>query len=139
MKKWIKDIAITAFIFIVVIFSGCKSKTVYVPIETVKKEYIDRLKRDSIFMQDSVLIDRFLKGDTVFLTKEKYKYVYKDRLKTDTISSTDTIRVPYPVKGDPVPYVTSFQAFQIWCGRILLALILLYFGYRWLRKYLSFS
>lgn len=134
MKKWIKDVAITEFIFVVVIFSGCKSKTVYVPIETIKKEYIDRLKRDSIFMQDSVFIDRFLKGDTVFLTKEKYKYIYKDRLKTDTISSTDTIRVPYPIKGDSIPYVTGWQNFQIWLGRIFMLIGLFFVVKRFLVK-----
>ena len=138
MKKWIKDVVITAFIFVVLIFSGCKSKTVYVPVETVKKEYIDRLKRDSIFMSDSVFVDRFLRGDTVFLTKEKYKYVYKDRLKVDTIANTDTIRVPYPIKGDPIPYVTGLQNFQIWLGRIALFLIFIYLGYLFIRlKFLS--
>ena len=42
----------------------------YVPVETVKteKEYIDKIKRDSIYVRDSVFV--LVKGDTVF--RDKY-------------------------------------------------------------------
>ena len=70
----------------------------YVPVETVKteKEYIDKIKRDSIYVRDSVFV--LVKGDTVF--RDKYPIVYRDRLMHDTvnISKTDSIAVPYPVE-----------------------------------------
>ena len=70
----------------------------YVPVETVKteKEYIDKIKRDSIYVRDSVFV--LVKGDTVF--RDKYHIVYRDRLMHDTvnISQTDSIAVPYPVE-----------------------------------------
>lgn len=72
---------------------GCKSRTVYVPVESVRTEYRDRLQRDSVHLYDSVYIRE--KGDSVIL--EKYRYIYRDRLRTDTILKSDTIAVPYAV------------------------------------------
>lgn len=70
----------------------------YVPAETVKteKEYIDRIKRDSTYVHDSIFV--LVKGDTVF--RDKYRIVYRDRLMRDTvnISKTDSIPVPCPVE-----------------------------------------
>ena len=70
----------------------------YVPVETVKteKEYIDKIKRDSIYVRDSLFV--LAKGDTVF--RDNYHIVYVDRLMHDTlnISKTDSIVVPYPVE-----------------------------------------
>lgn len=76
---------------------GCKSVQ-YVPVETVKIEYKDRLKVDSIIKYDSILYNRYVKGDTVFLTKEKYKYLDKIKIVRDSIFRTDSISVPYPVE-----------------------------------------
>lgn len=72
---------------------GCKTKTIYVPVESVRTEYRDRLQRDSVHLYDSVFMK--LKGDTIWL--EKYKYIYRDRLRTDTVTKSDTITIPYPV------------------------------------------
>lgn len=86
-------------IYIIVLFClwGCKSRTIYVPVESKKTEYIDRVKRDSIFMKDSVFIDRFFKGDTMLIVENRYVLEYRDKLKVDTINITDSIQVPYPV------------------------------------------
>ena len=71
---------------------GC-TRMVYIPVESVKTEYINKLSVDSIFMYDSVYLKE--KGDTIFM--EKYKYSYRDRLRLDTVIQKDSIRVPYPV------------------------------------------
>jgi predicted small lipoprotein YifL len=73
--------------------TGCKTKTIYVPVESVRTEYRDRLQRDSVHLYDSVFMK--LNGDTIRL--EKYKYIYRDRLRTDTVALSDTIAIPYPV------------------------------------------
>ncbi len=77
---------------LVLITVGC-TRMVYIPVESVKTEYINKLSIDSIFMYDSVYLKE--KGDTVFM--EKYKYSYRDRLRLDTVIQKDSIRVPYPV------------------------------------------
>lgn len=89
-----KNIAILIlFIFI----SGCRSIQ-YVPVETVRIEYRDRFKIDSIIKYDSVYFDRYMKGDTTFIIKEKYKYLDKIKIVHDSVFKTDSISVPYPVE-----------------------------------------
>lgn len=86
MKKHI--LILLLFIFI----SGCRSIQ-YVPVETVKIEYRDRFKIDSIIKYDSVYFDRYMKGDTAFIVKEKYKYLDKIKIVHDSVFKTDSIPV----------------------------------------------
>ena len=92
--------------------------TKYVPIETTKTEYRDKIVKDSIFCYDSVFVKE--KGDTFIF--ERYRYLYRDKVIKDSIFINDTIRVPYPVevvKQVKKP-LSSWQNFQVWCGRIAL-------------------
>ena len=95
-------------------FNGeCCTKTVYVPVESVRVEYQDRYLRDSIYRYDSVYF--VVKGDTVYL--EKYKTLYKDRFIHDSIFIKDTIRIPYPV--DKIVEVNRSRWYQetlMWIG-----------------------
>ena len=76
---------------------ACKSVQ-YVPVETVKTEYIDRVKQVHDTMHTIEKETTYINGDTVLITK------YIDRIKvlhqTDTciIEKTDTVQVPYPVE-----------------------------------------
>lgn len=72
---------------------GCRSKIVYVPVDSVRVEHKDRIWRDSIYLYDSVFVR--LAKDTVKI--EKFKYIYRDRFVHDSIFRTDSISVPYPV------------------------------------------
>jgi hypothetical protein len=101
---------------------SCKSVK-YVPVETTKIEYRDNLIRESVVHYDSVYV--YDTGDTVIL--ERYKYLYKNRIVKDSIFVNDTIRIPYPVevvKQTEAP-LSSWQNFQIWCGRLALFALLL--------------
>jgi hypothetical protein len=125
MKKHITNIIVGLFIFLGFL-SGCKpaAKIQYVPVESVKTVYQDRVSRDSIYLYDSVFIRD--KGDTLLI--ERYYREYIDRWKVDSIFVHDSIQVPYEVQvpGEHVNYVTGWQNFQIWCGRILLAALLVF-------------
>jgi len=143
MKKILESIVIILLVigtlaFCGAFFSGCKSKTIYVPVEKIKTEYKDRIHRDSIHLLDSVMINRFVKGDTVFMTKEKYKYLYRDKMVRDSIIITDSIQVPYPVKGETeyVNYLHWWQNLLMAMGGIL-AGIMLCKVYVWIRKILG--
>ena len=93
--------------------SGCRSKIQYVPVESVRTEYRDRVIRDSIYQQDSVFFA--IKGDTVYL--EKYRTLYKDRFLCDSVFVQDTIRVPYPVeKIYEVNKLRWYQEALMWIG-----------------------
>ena len=87
------------FVIIVacLLLQACKSVQ-YVPVETVKTEYIDRVKQVHDTMHTIEKETTYINGDTVLITK------YIDRIKvlhqTDTciIERTDTVQVPYPVE-----------------------------------------
>lgn len=76
--------------------------TKYVPVETVRTEYITKhdsvFKRDYVYLHDSVYIHA--NGDTVWYEKWHTRYVdrIKEVLKTDTMIKHDSIQVPYPVE-----------------------------------------
>ena len=84
-------------IVVCLLLQACKSVQ-YVPVETVKTEYIDRVKQLHDTMHTIEKETTYINGDTVLITK------YIDRIKvlhqTDTciIERTDTVQVPYPVE-----------------------------------------
>lgn len=87
-----------AIVMVLLMLCGCRTE--YVPLETVKKDsvYLDKWRKDSIFVMDSVYVRA--KGDTVYMYR--YKYVYKDKLTTDTmyVHRTDSVEVPVPVERE---------------------------------------
>lgn len=123
------------FLYLVVVSTAvllfsCKSKTLVVPLESVKTEYRDRWLRDSIRVVDSVFVDRWTSGDTVFVNKQKFEFLYRDRLVRDSVFIRDTLRVPYPVVETKVvkpPYN--------WYEKLLLALGLVCIGMIGFRVY----
>jgi len=99
---------------------------------SVKTEYRDNYVRDSIYRYDSIYVKE--KGDTLIL--ERYRYLYRDKWIRDSVFICDTIRVPFPVeivKQVKKP-LTSWQNFQVWCGRISLSAVLGIIAYFVLRK-----
>lgn len=73
-------------IILVGISVGC-TKTVYVPVETVKHDtiYQTAFKADSVQTVDSIYIKELVKGDTVYLEKIKYHFRDKVKMVTDTV------------------------------------------------------
>ena len=131
MKK--KTILITTILLLHLPYS-CK-QVQYIPVETVKTEYRDKLQRDSVYLFDSVYVKE--KGDTLIL--ERYRYLYRNKLIRDSIHLNDTIRVPYPIEvvKHAKKRLSGWQNFQIWCGRIVLVgmlFLLVFFLLRLRRK-----
>jgi len=110
-------------IFCAIALLCCACGTIkYVPIESTRTEYRNIITTDSVFLRDSIFVKE--KGDTLIL--EKYRYFYRDRVLRDSVIVKDTIRVPYPVevvKEVKAP-LSSWQNFQVWCGRIALVVLL---------------
>lgn len=87
-------LVVIASFMLMSLFGGCK------PVEriTVRTEFVDRLRYDSIYLSKSDSIYMYKNGDTLRI--EKFKTVYKDRLKIikDTVVRTDTfVTVTKPV------------------------------------------
>ena len=125
-------VGVVLIIIISLLLSSCQSIK-YVPVETIRTEYITKtdtfIQRDSVHVKDSILI--FTKGDSVFT--DRWHVIYKDRLKevlrTDTVFRTDSVQVPYPVEKQ----LSKWQKLKMDVGGILIVLciilIVLFVGY----------
>ena len=97
---------IFVLLFLTTIISCTTTKIVEVPIETVKTEYIEQVKYDSIYSRDSIYIIQ--KGDTIY--NNKVQYLYKYKYLRDTINITDTI--PKIVTIKDVQYINQLYTWQ---------------------------
>lgn len=87
-KCLVAIIAILIYLYIMCSFIGCTT-TKYVPIENVRTEYINKVEKDTVIIDNTKVIKE--KGDTVYITD--IKYVYKTKNKIDTILKIDTIPI----------------------------------------------
>ena len=113
----------------ILMLSACKTTTkiVEVPVEVVKKEYIQDTKIDSVYIRDSV--DRWQKGDTLYITKwhTKFKYINK----VDTIVKTDSIpKIVSVEKKVEVNHIYWWQKLLMWLGGITIVLLIIVITYR---------
>lgn len=88
-------------VLLCIISVGC-TRRVYVPVETVRTEYKDRVqvetRIDSVFQRDSVSV--FISGDTVRIERWRDRIKYRDLEVHDTLIRVrrDSVAVPYPVE-----------------------------------------
>jgi len=117
------------FVLIVLVsITACRTELIYVPVETIKTEYKDQMKYDSIHILDSVLIKQ--KNDTIWL--EKYKYLYRDKMIRDSVFIRDSIHVPYPVeKIKEINKLYWYQEALIYIGIIALAYVIFFIVRIW--------
>ena len=105
------------------IFTSCKqTEYVEVPVEVVKTEY--KVKKDSVYLHDSINIFTEIKGDTVYVNKFKYKTLTS--YKTDTVIKIDSIPVILEkTKIKEVNRTTLFQRILMYAGGVgILTLII---------------
>ena len=93
-------------LFLTTIISCTTTKIVEVPVETIKTEYIEQVKYDSIYSKDSIYIMQ--KGDTIY--NNKVQYLYKYKYLRDTINITDTI--PKIVTVKDTQYINQLYIWQ---------------------------
>ena len=96
------------FLLFLTIVISCKTttKVVEIPVETIKTEYIEQIKYDSIYHKDSIYIMQ--KGDTIY--NNKVQYLYKYKYLRDTINITDTI--PKIITVEKVQYINQLYTWQ---------------------------
>ena len=93
-------IAVLVGIVVCVLMSSCR--TVYVPVETVRTEVVEKhdslVMRDSIYMRDSVFVMK--SGDTIttYRTSIVYRDRWRDVVRVDSFVRVDSLQVPYPVE-----------------------------------------
>lgn len=101
-------------IFLFALFSCGSTKYIDVPVEVVKiqKEIEYRQLRDSIYLKDSVVVDRG--RDTIRITE--WHTEYHDRLQVDTLVVTDSISYPVYIKETEVVK----EHFLYWWEKLLI-------------------
>lgn len=89
---------VVAIVLLLLACVMCGCKTQYVPVESVRTEYKDRVNKEYVI--DSVTDTRFvyIKGDTVIDWRDRVKWKEREVHDSIYINRTDTIRVPYPVE-----------------------------------------
>ena len=87
-KCLVATLAILIYLYIMFSFIGCTT-TKYVPIESVRTEYINKVEKDTVIINNDRLVKE--KGDTIYIVNTKY--VYKTKNKIDTILRIDTIPI----------------------------------------------
>lgn len=88
----------TLFIAIAAIALTACTKRIYVPVESVRTEYVVQHTRDTLTRSDSVYVRETLKGDTLLIEKWRERIVYRSSVAKDTLIVRDTIAYPYPVE-----------------------------------------
>ncbi len=87
-KHLVATIVILIYLYVMFSFIGCTT-TKYVPIESVRTEYINKVEKDTVIINNDRLVKE--KGDTIYIRDTKY--VYKTKNKVDTILRIDTIPI----------------------------------------------
>lgn len=124
IRKMNKALLLFCLLF-AILFCSCKSIQ-YVPVETVKTEYITN--NDTLIFKDSVYVEHYQKADTVYLREYKEKIIYSNS--TDTICRIDSI--PYIKEVEKV--VTIHPNYEKWLWLYLGLTLLLGFTVIYLKR-----
>ena len=112
------------FVLVLFILVSCgTTKTVYVPVETIKTEY--KYNTDSIYCYDSIYYYIQSKNDTIY--EIKYKYKVLEKYKTDTVVRIDSIPIIKEVEiTKEVNHLYWWQKLLIGIGGSISVIILCY-------------
>lgn len=125
-KYLVATIAILIYMYIMFSFIGCTT-TKYVPIESVRTEYINKVEKDTVIINNDRLVKE--KGDTIYIVNTKY--VYKTKNKIDTILKVDTIPIIQEVEViKEVNKLKDWQVILMVLGGGMVAVV----GYKIIRK-----
>jgi hypothetical protein len=96
-----------------------------VRIRQIQDYYAGQFVKPKVIVKDNWLrVDCRIDSGAVYVA-------WKQRTET-TEQSVTTVKVPPPVN-----YVTGWQWAQIWAGRLLIALVVIYVGFKVLKRYTS--
>lgn len=117
-KIWAVILTLGLIIFFA---TGCKTRTILVPVKETKIEYRNKLRVDSIYNRDTVQI--YGKNDTIFKNVIKWR----ERFKLDTVSVVRVDSIPYPVEVvREVNVLTKWQRLRLNALNIIAIIIVVY-------------
>ena len=71
-KHLVATIIILIYLYVMFSFIGCTT-TKYVPIESVRTEYINKVEKDTVIINNDRIIKE--KGDTIYIVNTKYVFL----------------------------------------------------------------
>ena len=105
--------------------TGCKTRTILVPVKETKIEYRDKLRVDSIYNRDTIQI--YGRNDTIF--KDVIKW--RERFSLDTVSIVRIDSIPYPVEViQEVNKLTKWQRWRLTLLNIIGGLTIIYIAFK---------
>ncbi len=117
-KIWAVILTLGLIIFFA---TGCKTRTILVPVKETKIEYRDRLRVDSIYNRDTVEV--YGVNDTIFKNVIKWR----ERFRIDTVSVVRVDSIPYPVEVvTEVNKLTKWQRWRLNALNIIAIIIVAY-------------
>lgn len=111
-------VRVLATLLATLLSTACKSVE-YVPVETVRTEYVDKVRElhDTLLVNDKETV--YVNGDTVRLTRYVDRYKVVHQRDTLCVERCDTISVPYPVDKK----LSKWEQAKMSAGGFALALI----------------
>ena len=124
-----KRINLILILSILISIYSCKSIE-YVPVETVRTEYINTHTTDTIIQNNTTIIKE--KGDTIYIFKEREIYKYRDRVDTLIVNdTTNTTKYVDRIEYVEVNKLKDWQIILMVLGGVLLG----FFGIKLLRMF----
>ena len=122
----------------VLLLQGCRTPAPTI-VERVRTDtaYVSKIQRDSVWLHDSVMVERWLRGDTVFEFRDRWHVKYVERLRTDTVyrARVDSVPVPYEVEKLVERQLTWWQRLRLGIGSAVLIGLVGFVAWR-LRRFL---
>lgn len=120
------------------LLQGCRTPAPTI-VERVRTDtaYVSKIQRDSVWLHDSVMVERWLRGDTVFEFRDRWHVKYVERLRVDTVyrARVDSVPVPYEVVKEVERRLSWWQQLRLWLGSAVLLGLVGFVGWR-LRRFL---
>lgn len=116
--------------------TGCTT-TKYVEVEKIHHDsiYITKLQKDSVYLHDSVWVEKF--GDTVRIDRWHTKYIEKQIHDTTYVAKRDTIPQPYPQEVYIEKKLNWLQRTLMYAGGLSICAIIIFLVIKF-KKFLPF-
>lgn len=120
------------------LLQGCRTPAPTI-VERVRTDtaYVSKIQRDSVWLHDSVMVERWLRGDTVFEFRDRWHVKYVERLRVDTVyrARVDSVPVPYEVEKEVPAQLSWWQRLRMGLGSAVLLGLVGFVGWK-LRRFL---
>lgn len=134
MKNKIKRCSLLAILLATLLAVACKNIE-YVPVETVRTEYVDKVRElhDTLLVNDKETV--YVNGDTVRVTRYVDRYKIVHQRDTLCVERCDTISVPYPVERKQAISEKVYTTLgKIFCLLLFIIIAILIYRYKFLNK-----